>query len=257
MRAQNRFKWRAATVILGIAVAMAAGSAWAMHDEDHAAYILNTSTGAPYAKPDRTGFLDLLVAEAFKRIGKSGEVALYAASKRALLNADANIDQGVAMRVKNLEQKYPNLVRIPEPVIDNDFVAYSRGLDFATTDWSTLKPYAITHIHGWVIFERNVPQGAAVTTVREPGQMFDLLLKNRADVALYERWQGLQRARDQGLDLHVHEPPLASVKMYMYVHKVHADLVEPLDGALKAMKADGTYQAIFDRSLAPLMPAAE
>lgn len=238
-------------LIVGLGLAWS-GPAFAKHDEQHEAYVLNTSTGAPYATDDRQGFLDLLVAEAFRRIGKTGEVAVYSASKRALINANEDVDQGVAMRVANLDQKYPNLVVVPEPVIDNDFVAYSQGLDVQMTDWSVLMPYAVTHIHGWVIFERNVPEGTAVTTVREPGQLFELLAKGRADIALYERWQGLQRAREQGLDVKVHEPPLASVKMYMYVHKNHADLVEQLDQALKAMKADGTYQAIFDRTLSPL-----
>lgn len=218
-------------------------------------YILNTSTGAPYATDAGQGFLDLVVAEAFKRIGLKGEVAVYSASKRALLNADEDVDQGVAMRIKNLEKSYPNLIRIPERVIENDFVAYSQDLDFAATGWNALMPYAVTHIHGWVVFERNLLQGQDVTTVTEPGQMFTMLEKKRVDVALYERWQGLQRAKDLGLHLHVHEPPLASVDMFMYLHKNHAHLVEPLDQALKAMKRDGTYQAIFDKTLASLRPA--
>lgn len=217
-------------------------------------YILNTSTGAPYATPDRRGFLDLVVAEAFKRIGKMGEVALYTASKRALINANEDVDQGVAMRVKNLEATFPNLVRVPEKVIDNDFVAYSRDLNVETTAWETLKPYAVTHIHGWVIFERNLQQGQNVTTVTEPGQMFDMLDKKRVDMVLYERWQGLQSAKARGAAVTVHEPPLASVEMFMYLHKNHADLVEPLDRALKSMKADGTYGAIFEQTLSPLLP---
>lgn len=240
---------------------VAALAAWAVlavsavHAAEPGTYILNTSTGAPYATPERQGFLDLVVAEAFKRIGLKGEVEVYAASKRALINANENIDQGVAMRIKNLEKKFPNLVRVPERIIENDFVAYSRDLDVATTEWDALKPYAVTHIHGWVIFERNMPEGQSVTTVKNPEQMFIMLDKKRVDMALYERWQGLQRAKEQGLTVRVHEPPLASVDMYMYVHKNHAHLVDKLDQALKAMKADGTYQAIFDKTLTPLLPA--
>ena len=217
-------------------------------------YILNTSTGSPYVTPDHEGFLDRIMAAAFNRIGLKGEVSLYTASKRALINANEDVDQGVAMRVKNLEKKYPNLVRVPEPLIENDFVAYSRDLDFATTGWDTLKPYAVTHIHGWLIFERNMAKGQEVTTVKEAGQMFAMLEKKRADIALYERWQGLQRAKDQGLTVRIHEPPLASVDMFMYLHKNHAHLVDKLSQALKAMKADGTYQAIFDKTLTPLLP---
>lgn len=241
-------------MIVAVVAPLSAAAADAVEAAKPSIYILNTSTGAPYTTSDRQGFLDLLVAEAFKRIGLKGEVALYAESKRALINANDDVDQGVAMRVQNLEKDHPNLVRVPERVIDNDFVAYSRNLDVVTDSWETLKPYAVTHIHGWVIFERNMPEGQHVTTVKEPAQMFAMLDKKRVDMVLYERWQGLKYAKDQGFVVHVHEPPLASVDMFMYVHKNHAHLVDPLAAALKAMKADGTYQAIVEQTLTPLLP---
>lgn len=229
---------------LGTPVALAA---------EPAVYILNTSTGAPYANQDRQGFLDRVVAEAFRRIGLKGEVAMYEASKRALINANEDVDQGVAMRVANLEQTYPNLIRVPERIVENDFVAYTREANFATTGWETLKPYAVTYIHGWVVFERNLVEGQTATDVKDPEQLFIMLEKNRADIALYERWQGLQHAKDRGQVVRVLEPPLASVDMFMYLHKNHAHLVEPLAQALRDMKADGGYQAIFDQTLTPLL----
>jgi polar amino acid transport system substrate-binding protein len=107
-------------------------------------------------------------------------------------------------------------------------------------------------INGWVIFERNLSPTQAKTAVTEPDQMFAMLAKNRVDIVLYERWQGLYRARLSGLDVRVHEPPLASVDMYMYVHQDYAHLAPKLAQALRDMKADGTYQAIFDLTLTPL-----
>lgn len=243
--------WHLLAVWAGFILAPLAGvSANAAEPE---VYTLNTSTGAPYATAEQQGFLDLVVKEAFRRIGLKGNVAVYAASKRALINANEDVDQGVAMRVKNLEQKFPNLVRVPERIVENDFVAYARDLKLSTTSWDTLKPYAVTHVHGWVIFERNMPEGQAVTTVKEPKQMFTMLNKGRADIALYERWQGLQHVKEEGLSIHVLEPPLASADMFMYMHKNHAHLVDKLDRALKSMKADGTYQAIFHQTLTPLI----
>ncbi|MBF0249786.1 MAG: transporter substrate-binding domain-containing protein [Alphaproteobacteria bacterium] len=220
----------------------------------HDVYVLNSSTAAPYVTEDRQGFLDLVVAEAFRRVGLKGEVAYYDASKRALLNANEDIDQGVAMRIKGLEATYPNLVRVPEPVISNDFVAYSLGTAVDTSSWAALAPYAVTYIHGWVVFERNLSPGQQSFPVKTAEQMFAMLKKGHVDVVLYERWQGLQVAKGQGLAIRVQDPPLASVEMFMYVHKNHADLTDRLAEALKAMKADGTYQSIFDRTLSPLAP---
>ena len=84
--------------------------------------------------------------------------------------------------------------------------------------------------------------------------MFIMLDKGRVELVLYERWQGLQRARDTGVKVTVHEPPLASVDMYMYVHKDHAHLAPKMASTLRDMKADGSYQAIVDRTLTPLLP---
>ena len=82
--------------------------------------------------------------------------------------------------------------------------------------------------------------------------MFDMLRKKRVDMILYERWQGLKRAKDTGTIVVVHEPPLAAVDMYMYVHKEHAGLAPKLAAALKEMKTDGSYQKIFDETLTVL-----
>lgn len=217
-------------------------------------YILNTSTGAPYANKEGTGFQNLVVAEVFKRIGLKGRVEVYDASARALINANEDIDHGVAMRIKGLEKKFPNLVRVEERLIENDFVACSSGLDFTTDSWQSLEPYIAAYINGWLIFERNLSPNQKKQTLKDPGQMFAMLGKKRVDVVLYERWQGLQRAKDTGLRVKIHEPPLASVDMFMYVHKNHADLAPKLAKALREMKADGTYQAIYDRTLMPLVP---
>jgi len=217
-------------------------------------FVLNTSTGAPYATEDRTGFQDRMVAEVFRRLGLVGRVERYKASRRALINANENIDHGVAMRVKGLEKRYQNLVRVDETFVENDFVAYSKGLDLQTHSWASLKPYAVAHIHGWVIFERNLLSGQNISTVKTPDQMLAMLVKNRVDLILYERWQGLQRARDNGLRVTVHEPPLASVDMYMYMHKRYASLVPRIADALRAMKVDGTYEKIYSQTLLKLRP---
>ncbi len=216
-------------------------------------YILTTSTGAPYANEDRTGFQDLIVAEVFKRLGLKGQVERYKASARALINANKNIDHGVVMRIKGLEEKFPNLVRVEERLIENDFVAYSKDSDINVADWNDLEPYSTSYIHGWVIFERNLPPNQIKYSVKDPSQMFIMLAKDRVDVVLYERWQGLQRAKETGINVKIHDPPLASVDMFMYMHKKHTHLVGRMAQALRAMKADGTYQDIFDKTLKTLL----
>ncbi|MCC7310648.1 MAG: transporter substrate-binding domain-containing protein [Sulfuritalea sp.] len=214
--------------------------------------VLNTGVRAPYTQPDRSGFLDRLVAEVFRRIGMKAEVQVYEASERAMQNANGGIDDGIAMRIKGLEAQYPNLIRVPEKVIDNDFVAYSRKHNFPTRNWDALAYYHVAHIIGWKVFENALGERKDVTRVRNVEQLFELLRQDRADVILYERWQGLWWSRQMALEARLLEPPLASQEMFIYLHRKHEPLVGKVATTLAAMKKDGSYKRLFDETLAPL-----
>ena len=214
--------------------------------------VLSTGVLDPYTTQDRKGFLDQLVSAVFREVGLDAEVLVYpTATERGMLNANEGVDDGLAMRVVGLEKQYPNLIRIPEEVAVNDFVAYTTGPRFVTDNWDSLAPYLVTYIIGWKVFEQNVPKGKELALVRDADQLFTLLKAGRADVALYERWQGLSKSRALGLKVEVMEPPLVRTKMYMYLHKKHAALVPRVTEALVKLKRDGTYQRIFDRTLKP------
>lgn len=228
-----------------VAMAMLAASGAAAGET----LVLNTGTREPYTTQDKRGFLDVLIAEAFRRVGQKAEVQVYQASARAMAQANDGIDDGFAMRVKGLTATYPNMVMVPEKVIDNDFVALSKGPAFPTPDWSVLDDHDVAYILGWKIFEANLGDHGGVVLPRNADQLVELLRKDRVDVILYERWQGAWRAKNSGLTAVVHEPPLASVPMYMYLHKKHAALVDKVSTALRDMKADGTYGKIVADTL--------
>jgi polar amino acid transport system substrate-binding protein len=214
--------------------------------------VLSAGVLEPYTTPDRKGFLDQLIVAVFREIGLEAELLIYpTATERGMLNANEGVDDGLAMRVAGLEKQYPNLIRIPEEVAVNDFVATTTGPRFTTDNWDSLSPYVVTYIIGWKVFEQNVPKGKELTLVRDADQLFGLLKSGRADVALYERWQGLAKSRAMGIKLQVLEPPLVRTKMYMYLHKKHAALVPQVAAALLKLKQNGSYQRIFDSALKP------
>jgi polar amino acid transport system substrate-binding protein len=214
--------------------------------------VLSSGVLAPYTTPEHGGFLDVLIEAVFRELGMEAELLIYpTATERGMLNANEGVDDGLAMRVAGLEKQYPNLIRVPEEVAVNDFVGYTLGPAFVTDSWDSLKPYVVSYIIGWKVFEYNVPQGKEITLVRDADQLFGLLANGRADVVLYERWQGLAKSRAMGLKVKVLEPPLVRTKMYMYLHKKHAALVPRVAAALAKLKQNGTYQRIFDSTLKP------
>ena len=215
--------------------------------------ILNTGVLAPYSTPDRKGFLDRIVAAIFNEIGLEAELQIFpTATERSMLNANAGIDDGLALRIAGLEKQYPNLIRVPEVLVVNDFVAYTTKLNFATDSWQSIEPYIVSYIIGWKVFEKYVPHAKEITLVRDADQLFGLLGNGRADLALYERWQGLERARAIGVKAYALEPPLVRTEMFIYLHQKHAALVPRVARAMARLKTNGTYQRIFDATMAPL-----
>jgi polar amino acid transport system substrate-binding protein len=210
---------------------------------------INTGVGAPYIQADRKGFLDLLVPEIFRRVGIEAEAVGYAASERAMINANNAVDDGMAMRIKGLEAIYPNLLRVEEKIIDNEFVAYSIRHDFKTTGFDSLKPFQVGYIIGWKVFEAPLRSAPSITLVQDANQLFTLLDKDRADVVLFERWQGNWLVRERGIPARLLLPPLVTTEMYMYLHKKHAHLLGRVAEALRAAKADGSYRRIHEQSL--------
>jgi len=212
--------------------------------------VLTAGVLAPYTTPDRQGFLDQLMAAVFHELGLEAELLIYpTATERGMRNANEGVDDGLAMRVAGLERQYPNLIRVPEPVAFNDFVAMSIKYRFATTGWDSLLPYEVSYILGWKVFEQNVPTAKERTLVRDAEQLFTLLARDRTDVVLYERWQGLALTQAMGLQVQVLEPPLVRTPMYIYLHKKHAALVPRVAQALVKLKRNGTYDRIHDATL--------
>ena len=212
-----------------------------------------TAAGPPMSAnaAGKPGFLDLLLKEAFGRLGRKIRLQPLPA-ERALLNANKGFEDGDAYRIGGLEKTYRNLRRVPEPVLNAEFVAYSRGQVESSGTWSVLKGRSVGIITGWKIFEKNLTNVALLTQVRDPDHLFGLLRRGRVDVVMFGKWQGLWYLKSKGWRFHMWPEPFAQRPMYVYLNKKHQDLVEPLADGLRAMKADGSFQRIFNSTLEKL-----
>ena len=210
---------------------------------------LSSGIRDPFTTADKNGFIDQIVREVFSRIGIEAEVIVYQDSAKSLANANSGIDDGAALRIKGIEKKFTNLVMVPEKLMDNDFIAYSLGMGARVTDWQSLKKYKTQYIEGWQIFKNNTQDHPQVSAVKTPQEMFDNLSQLKTEVILYERWQGLWRAREMGVKLKSHEPPLVSVEMFIYLNNKHKNKAIPAAMALIEMKKDGTYERIYNKTL--------
>gem|GEM_PF-255276 len=239
-----KFKW---LIFLCLFLADLSGKALAADK-----IVLNTGIRDPFTTMAEDGFVDQIVKEAFRRAGLEVTIIVYQNSAKSLENANRGIDDGAALRIMGLEKKFPNLIRVPEKMMDNDFLAYSLREQEGLADWASLKQKRIAYIGGWQIFQNNLQDHPATVKTKNAQQMFDLLSAGEVDLILYERWQGLWRAKQLGLRPISAEPPLAKREMFMYLNEKHRPLVTKVSNALASMKKDGTYARIFNDTLGKL-----
>jgi len=211
--------------------------------------VLNTAFGHPLSNDEQTGFADMVVNHALAQLDLKME-SVKLPAERALLNANAGIDDGDLLRIEGIEKTYPNLIQVPEKIIDIEFVVFTKQPQFTLSDWQSLKPYSIAIINGWKILERNITDVAELTKVKNEDQLFTILSKNRVDAIVYSRWTGLAYITQHNLQgVYMVKPPIAQRSLYIYLHKKHKNLVPKLSQALKSMKLDGSYQRLYEQKL--------
>lgn len=216
---------------------------------------LNNSNQPPYSFSDGTGFVDIVATEAFRRAGVQLRLVRLPA-ERALINANTGADDGDVSRIAGLEAQYPNLVRVPEKLIDWEFAAFSKKATLPPT-WDVLRTRPVGHIRGWKIYEKQLVDAPFVVTADDSAQLFRQLQLDRVEVVLYERWQGLSLMRRMDVKGIVPlEPPVAKREMYIYLNKRHAALVPRLAEALRAIKAEGLYDRLYREKVLSLTVTA-
>lgn len=217
--------------------------------------VLSDTYDIPYTTEAGDGFLDLVLDTTFRRAGLRMKL-VKVSPERALLNANSGIEDGVSARIAGLEKNYPNLVRVPEKILDFQFVAFAQQSKLNQANWDTLAPITVGHIHGWKIFEQNLKPGTQTTIVDTAEQLFSMLERNRVDISLYERWMGLALAKKMHLkNIRVVEPPLAEREMFIYLNKRHADKIPAITAAIQAIKSEGFYTKLCREKFARLASA--
>lgn len=229
---------------------MSATLAMAAHAVELPVLVLNDTNEPPYTTPDHSGFLDIIATEAFHRAGFDLQLIKLPA-ERGLLNTNAGIEDGELTRIEGLEKIYTNLVRVPEKLLDWEFVAFSINRD-STTAWPQIRDSRVGYIRGWKIYEQHLSGAQYLSTADDAEQLFRLLSLDRIDVALYEKWLGQALLRHMGIhNAHPLGPPLATRGMYIYLHKRHRVAVPAIAAALRAIKSEGLYARTYQDKLRP------
>lgn len=214
-----------------------------------ASLVFNVTGQPPLNTPSYDGFMDEVAREALNRIGYKLIINKLPA-ERALRQVNQGKIDGEMSRIKGIETIYENLVRVPEKIMDWEFVVFSKKPIDMTNGWKSLEDKNIGFITGWKILEKNVPQSAIVTQVKNSEQLFNLLERDRVDYVIYEFWGGNRLIKLRGLkDVEMRLPSLESRSMFIYLHKKHNNVVPELASAIFDMKKDGSYENFVRKHL--------
>lgn len=211
---------------------------------------LNDSNKEPFTTANKDGFLDIILTEAFRRIGfKLNTVQLP--PERGLLSANNGILDGDVNRIIGLDKIYKNLLRVPEKIRDSEFCALSKNANIVNTP-DELNKQVVGHIKGWKIYDTMMAHSEKVITANSPQQLFRLLKINRIDVALYACAEGIDLAQRLSMkNIHILKPAFKQTELFLYLNKRHAALLPKLSKALREIKKEGLYDHLYHEKILP------
>ena len=188
-----------------------------------------------------------ILTETLERLGMDLRI-IPMPSARSLKNANAGIEDGNFLRTKGIGNAYPNLIPVPEPIVVNPIVAFSKNLSIRVDGWKSLLKYHVVCINGWRNCERELIRPKARTMLKNEALLFTLLAKNRAEVGVFGLHTGREVLKRLDIkDVHPLDPPITVSNLYLYVHKKHEELIPGFLRVLRSMKADGSYQRLMGK----------
>ncbi len=198
-----------------------------------------------------------ILSEAYGRIGIEITTRVLSGPRALSMSNQGSID-GELFRGKINGDQFPNLIRIPVPIMYGEIVVFTKDVEFEVVGWDSLRPYSIGIQYGVKEIEDGT-KGMRVEPVRHSEQLLMKLATGRNDIVVHPRDLGLHALKaviaqpPEGVDpealqgIRLLEPPLQRDALFHYLHNKHAELVPKLTVALQEMADEGLIQRIREK----------
>ncbi len=161
-------------------------------------------------------------------------------SARALVESSQGRIDGELQRIFKLGKAYPTLIRVPTPFTYFEAAAFSIKHQFSISGWSSLKGHRIGFVGGMKFAELGLEGIKTVHPVIGSDQLFKMLTKERLDIAVTARFNGLYHIKKLKLNsIRQLEPVIERQQLYHYLHEKHRNLIPIIDSVIKSMKESG------------------
>jgi len=194
-----------------------------------------------------------LLEEIYKRADLKLEFVTLP-GKRALIESSTGRIDGELSRIYEIGQEYPTLKRVPTPYGYVEPTAFTKKLNFTVSGWDSLKGYKIGVVIGIKFAELGTANQQNVSRVPRNELLFRMLERDRLDLIVMSKFNGLFYAKKFGLDsVYPLKPALERIHVFHYLHEKHKDIVPKLDMVIKAMKKSGELEKLREEFMQEIL----
>jgi len=185
-------------------------------------------------------FIGQVLADAYGELGAQVQIKAYPAA-RSIEMANEGLTDAEAWRGPGLDRDYPNLIRVPEPILTLEYRAYSLDKPFRGTNWASLRDHRVCVNLGEKLIEertRELPRELA----HGVEAALKMLKAGRCDVVLSNQFAWLTMDHYDLGTFCESSALLEVIPLYHYVNRRRAGLVPGLTAALRDLRESGKLE---------------
>jgi len=190
---------------------------------------------------------ELVYTEAFRRLGMKFRYEIYPAKRASMMINTGQVD-GEPARYCWYGNKFPNVIRVEEPLIADPIQVYATNPNISCKNWESLRnqKYRVDYRRGSLIMEQNLTslvRAEDLFAINEPIQGLRKLVAGHTDIFIDNNISILPLlAAPEFVNSGIREVcQLQKIFLYAYLHKRHAALASNLTDTLRQMKREGLF----------------
>jgi len=194
--------------------------------------------------PDQAVGGQILIA-VYAKLGVRVELVAVPAKRSLIESSEGRLD-GEVQRVLDVENEYPTLLPVREPINYIEPSVFTRHVQFRVDGWESIRPYSIGIVRGVGSSERGTRGAPRVEAAPAMEQMMQMLANDRVDIAVNDLFSGLLVNARLGLDKQLRplSPPLQHIDLYHFLHVSHRALIPEVERVVKQMRASGELERL-------------
>ena len=191
-----------------------------------------------------------ILVKAYKKIGIDIHTVGFPA-KRSLVMSNAGDFDGEVQRVDNMSRHYPNLIKVPEPLLFLESSVFVKNSEIRISKWDQLSSYLIGIPRGIMYLDHHT-QGMNRVFVNNLDQLFHLLDIGRIDVVIISTNYGRSFLKKRAhMQIRMLEPPILKIPLFHYLHQQHKMLIPKISESIKQMRDNGKIDEILAQIARP------